>query len=128
MGIYSGVYAKTLKAKCQEIRKELATHKTSGISKSLNNSKVWNSSTRNKCINALNDINSSQRIKGSIVNLEKKLSNLEVIADKIFTIKSKEEALKKEQNKSQKYRDESKISRLKSEIKTLEGDIDKLMK
>ena len=128
MGIYSGVYAKTLKAKCQEIRKELATHKTSGISKSLNNSKVWNSSTRNKCVNALNDINSSQKIKGSIVNLEKKLSNLEVIANKISSIQNKEYEISLEKNKSQKYRDESKISRLKIEIKTLEGDIDKLMK
>ena len=128
MGIYSSVYAKSLKAKCQEIKKELATHRTSSISAALNNSKIWNSSARNECINAINNINSSQIINGSIINLEKKLNNLEVIADKITSIQSKEGLLKTEENKSKQYRDESKISRLKKEIKALEIDIDNLIK
>ncbi len=128
MGKYSNIWAQSLESACTAALNELERQKVSTIAKGLNDNKVWNSSSRKKCVDALNSIESNTKINGSMAVLKTKLNNLLLASKKIQTIKAKEALLKKEQDKKEENRNQNTINNLKSTIKMLENEVDKLLK
>ena len=128
MSKYSYVYSDNLERACNTALSELEKNKLNNIIKDLDDNRLWKSSSKKKCVDALKSINSSEQISGSIEVLKKKLNNLKIAAQKINAIKSKEADKKIEEKKPEKIRDTSTIERLNQEIKKLEREVNNLLK